>query len=206
MNEHFSRIEALLFSKTYDELSETEKQLVSQELDEMAYRSIQAEGREGAEAVAAPAFIEARLLQAYRRKYPHNSRSIKAGMAVAAALLLGLIIGLSATWHLSLSPTRYINVPEIIVLKDTVYLPARDVKKELPPAAKSPTERKEPTAANPVAEVSIPRRTTSVVQPVAAPPSELMPQVEPDADFGNGQPAKAEKALMDVFVPMARMQ
>jgi len=206
MNEQFSKIEALLFSKSYDELSEAEKQLVHQELDEAAYRSLRAMGNGWGKGISAPAHLETKLMQAYRQKYRLQSARVTPGLLAVAALLFGLLIGIGTTWYLKPSPAHFINIPEIIVLQDTVYIPVQRVKKEKQAATTDTLKLNKQYHTKPVAEENLSRHTSPVAQLSSRQHPELMPQAEPDTGITIGRPAKAEKELMDAFVPMSGLQ
>ena len=167
MDKNYEKIENLLFQKGYQELSAEEQKLVDQYLGAEVYNDIGSLGK-------TPPFqsgkLEAALNTAYQKHYHRRGKSRFPYLGIAA-LIIGLCLCSSIlTWYfLSVQMTpKFINVPEIIVLRDTVYLPAPEkiVIKEAPP--KRPAIQEKPA----------PKQETEVIFAEADESTELYPDKE----------------------------
>lgn len=215
MKEFDQYIESLLFEKNYNQLSQKEKELVDQSMGALAYkemRSVILSSR--IDSANPPAYLEDKLITAYRSKYKATSWPLSAKLAIAASLFLGVLLG-AAIWSVWSPKPEIVAYTEFI--RDTIYLepeidsvPLAVVSKEASiDRRQSSKERAQFTVVNtsPIkgTESPIPpgqSPLTNLPSPITSHQSPLTNQAMPTTHKNQGRNAKADSELMDMFVEM----
>jgi hypothetical protein len=115
-------IEQLLLHKSFDQLSTDEKNRVLSEMDEFTYRHLRETALEAGGIPLPSVAMEERLVNKFRQQYGwagHHGRALKR-IAVAAGLV-GFFLGLLSMYLSKQNQVKYINLPQVVVLVDTVY-------------------------------------------------------------------------------------
>ena len=210
MKEFDQYIESLLFEKDYNQLSQKEKELVGQSMGALAYREMRSvilSSRIGH--ANPPAYLEDRLITAYRLKYKTTSWPLSAKLAIAASLFLGVLLG-ATIWSVWAPKPAAVAYTEFI--RDTIYLksevdsvPLAVVSKDASIGSgrsQSVVNRGQPSkerAQFTVVNTSPVKGTESPIPPHQLP---LTNQAMPTAHKNQGRNAKADSELMDMFVEM----
>lgn len=197
MDNHYEKVERLLFHKAYEELTAEEQKLVDQYLAPGLYQDIGSLGN--TPKVQLPE-LEGALNEAYQKHY-HHRKATKGRFSYAgiAALLIGLCLCSSIiSWYYfstQMMP-KYINVPEIIVLRDTVYLPAPEKIAIERPRLEKPFIQKKPPSKSEAAVIMAANNDSTKLYLDKELPSLI------DLPVANnvGSPSSEDTALMNALV------